>query len=163
MDLWSALRATDPEFSERLTHFAFHEVVDEPGLELDPATRHTAILAALLGCQGLEVFERLALPQALDDGLSPVAVKEIVYQAVDYLGMGRVLPFLEAANRVLTAGGLPCPCPARPPPPWTTAWSGGPRLRRTSSAPRCWRRGSPARSTVGWPPTALAITTPAPG
>ncbi len=113
MDLWSALRATDPEFSERLTHFAFHEVVDEPGLELDPATRHTAILAALLGCQGLEVFERLALPQALDDGLSPVAVKEIVYQAVDYLGMGQVLPFLEAANRVLTARGVALPLPGQ--------------------------------------------------
>ncbi|HIT02373.1 MAG TPA: carboxymuconolactone decarboxylase family protein [Candidatus Enterenecus merdae] len=113
MDLWNALPATDPEFSERLIHFAFHEVVDEPGLELDPVVRHTAILAALLGCQGLEVFEHLALPRALDDGLSPVAVKEIVYQAVDYLGMGRVLPFLEAVNRVLTARGVDLPLPGQ--------------------------------------------------
>ena len=41
--------------------------------------------------------------------MSPVAVKEIVYQGVDYLGIGRVLPFLEAVNRVLTARGVALP------------------------------------------------------
>lgn len=103
------LRATDPEFMERFEHFAFDEAVHEPGQELDDVTRSIAILAALLGCQGIDVFERLALPQALDAGVSPVAVKEIVYQGVDYLGIGRVLPFLEAVNRVLTARGVALP------------------------------------------------------
>ena len=103
------LRATDPEFMERFEHFAFDEAVHEPGQELDDVTRSIAILAALLGCQGIDAFERLALPQALDAGVSPVAVKEIVYQGVDYLGIGRVLPFLEAVNRVLTARGVALP------------------------------------------------------
>ena len=103
------LRATDPEFMERFEHFAFDEAVHEPGQELDDVTRNIAILAALLGCQGIDAFERLALPQALDAGVSPVAVKEIVYQGVDYLGIGRVLPFLEAVNRVLTARGVALP------------------------------------------------------
>lgn len=35
---------------------------------------------------------------ALQEGLDPVAVKEMVYQATDYLGYGRVLPFLHAIN-----------------------------------------------------------------
>lgn len=35
---------------------------------------------------------------ALQEGLNPVAVKEMVYQATDYLGYGRVLPFLHATN-----------------------------------------------------------------
>ena len=103
------LRATDPEFMERFEHFAFDEAVHEPGQELDDVTRSIAILAALLGCQGIDAFERLALPQALDAGVSPVAVKEIVYQGVDYLGIGRVLPFLDAVNRVLTARGVALP------------------------------------------------------
>lgn len=103
------LRATDPEFMERFEHFAFDEAVHEPGQELDDVTRSIAILAALLGYQGIDAFERLALPQALDAGVSPVAVKEIVYQGVDYLGIGRVLPFLEAVNRVLTARGVALP------------------------------------------------------
>lgn len=103
------LRATDPEFMERFEHFAFDEAVHEPGQELDDVTRSIAILAALLGCQGIDAFERLALPQALDAGVSPVAVKEIVYQGVDYLGIGRVLPFMDAVNRVLTARGVALP------------------------------------------------------
>ncbi len=44
--------------------------------------------------QGLEEY-RLMLPVALDNGVSPVEVKEIVYQTVDYLGLGRVMPFLK--------------------------------------------------------------------
>ena len=49
------------------------------------------------------------MPRALDAGLSPVMVKEVVYQAVDYLGMGRVMPFLAATNEILTARGVKLP------------------------------------------------------
>ena len=35
--------------------------------------------------------------------------KEIVYQAVDYLGIGRVLPFLDITNAVLTERGVALP------------------------------------------------------
>ena len=101
-------RETDPEFAERLEYFAFDEVVNEPGQQLDEVTRHMAILATLLGCQGAEAFRR-ELPQALDAGVTPVMAKEIVYQAVDYLGMGRVLPFLDIANEVLTERGVALP------------------------------------------------------
>ncbi len=101
-------RETDPEFAERVEHFAFDEVVNEPGQQLDEITRHMAILATLLGCQGAEVFRR-ELPRALDAGVTPVMAKEIVYQAVDYLGMGRVLPFLDITNEVLTARGVALP------------------------------------------------------
>lgn len=101
-------RETDPEFAERFEHFAFEEVVNEEGQQLDDMTRNMAILAALLGCQGVDEF-RLALPRALDQGLTPVMVKEIVYQAVDYLGIGRVLPFLNATNEILTERGVKLP------------------------------------------------------
>ena len=99
---------TDPEFMERFEHFAFDEVVNEEGQQLDDVTRHMAIIATLLGCQGIDEF-RIELPLALDAGLTPVMVKEIVYQAVDYLGIGRVLPFLDATNEVLTARGVELP------------------------------------------------------
>lgn len=101
-------RETDPEFTERLEHFAFEEVPNEEGQQIDETTRHMAILATLLGCQGLEEF-KLALPRALDAGLSPVMVKEIVYQAVDYLGIGRIRPFLGAVNEILTDLGVKLP------------------------------------------------------
>ena len=101
-------RETDPEFAERFEQFAFEEVVNEPGQQLDEVTRHMAILATLLGCQGTEAF-RLELPCALDAGITPVMAKEIVYQAVDYLGIGRVLPFLDITNEVLLSRGVALP------------------------------------------------------
>ena len=102
------LYETDPEFAERLEQFAFHEVVNEEGQQLDDVTRHMAVLAALLGCQELDEF-KLELARALDAGLTPVMVKEVVYQAVDYLGIGRVRPFLNAVNEILEARGIKLP------------------------------------------------------
>ena len=104
----SELRATDPEFLERFENFAFDEVVNQD--DLDAHTRFLAILAALIGCQGLDAF-RTAVPAALRSGVTSVEVKEIVYQAVDYCGIGRVLPFLRAANETLTAEGIALPLP----------------------------------------------------
>ena len=102
------LYETDPEFMERFEHFAYEEVVKEEGQILDEKTRYLAILATLLGCQGLDVF-KVTLPEALDAGLSPVMIKETVYQAVDYLGIGRMYPFLGAVNEVLEERGVQLP------------------------------------------------------
>lgn len=99
---------TDPEFARRFDHFAFEEVPGEAGQQLEPATRWLAVLAALVGCQGLDAYREL-LPRALADGLAPQAVKEMVYQSVDYLGMGRMWPFLSATNQVFEAAGLALP------------------------------------------------------
>ena len=103
---------TDPEFMNIIEHFMLEEVVREPGQELPEETRYLAILATLLGCQGLEVYKNI-LPEALEGGLSPVMVKETVYQAVDYLGIGRVMPFLSATNDILAARGVRLPLPAQ--------------------------------------------------
>lgn len=103
---------TDPEFMERMEYFTLEEVVKEPGQELPEETRFLAVLATLLGCQGLDVYRDM-LDRALDSGLMPVMVKETVYQAVDYLGIGRVMPFLSATNDVLTARGVKLPLPSQ--------------------------------------------------
>ena len=100
------LAETDPEFVERFSNFAFDEVVNSG--ELDGKTRFLAILATLLGCQGIDEF-RVMLPAALNFGVTPVEAKEVVYQAVAYLGIGRVLPFLNAANEILRARGVRLP------------------------------------------------------
>lgn len=86
------LQKTDPEFMERLRHFAFDEVVKEENQQLDAPTRYLAILAALIGCGGVDAYREM-LPAALENGVTPVMVKETVYQATDYLGYGRMLPF----------------------------------------------------------------------
>jgi 4-carboxymuconolactone decarboxylase len=97
---------TDPEFIERFDNFAFDEVINQD--DLDDRTRMMAILATLLGCQGIDEFRAL-LPAALNFGVTPVEAKEIVYQAVAYLGIGRVFPFLHVVNEVLTSRGIKLP------------------------------------------------------
>ena len=106
------IRKTDPEFTERFEHFAFDEVVHEPGQQLDAPTRWLAVLAALTGCGGVDAYREL-LPAALRDGVTLVMVKECVYQAADYLGYGRMLPFLKAANEVLEQSGVSLPLPGQ--------------------------------------------------
>ena len=101
------LAQTDPEFAERLSNFLLDEVPAQS--KLPERSRMLAILAALLGCQGLEEFKRM-LPAALT-ALTPTEVKETVYQSAAYLGIGRTYPFLGAVNETLAARGVQLPLP----------------------------------------------------
>lgn len=102
---------TDPEFIERFDNFAFDEVINMPdigGKEVDGRIRHIALLATLLGCQGIDEF-KVMLPAAMNFGVTPVEIKEITYQAVPYLGIGRVFPFLKAVNEFFESLGIALP------------------------------------------------------
>jgi len=105
-DRVSALAQTDPELIEYFDNFAFDEVLRHGSL--DTRTRLMLQLAALIACQALSEF-RVMLGAALTAGVSPVEVKEIVYQAVPYVGIGRVFDFLHATNDVLKARGVELP------------------------------------------------------
>jgi len=102
----SKIAVTDPEFIERFDNFTFDEVVNHD--DLDDKTRFIAILAALLGCQSVDEY-RAMLPAALNFGVTPVEVKEVVYQATAYLGIGRVFPFLKATNEIFEDKGIKLP------------------------------------------------------
>lgn len=105
-DYKSKFLETDPEFIERFDNFAFDEVINQD--DLDDKTRFMAVLAALLGCQGSDEF-RCMLPAAMNFGVTPVEIKEIVYQAVAYLGIGRVFPFLKITNEVFEEKDIALP------------------------------------------------------
>lgn len=110
-DYISKFLETDPEFIERFNNFAFDEVIkqtNEGTDSLDDKTRMMVILSYLLGCQGIDEF-KVMLPAALNMGVTPVEIKEIVYQAVAYLGIGRVYPFLKAVNEIYTEKGIKLP------------------------------------------------------
>lgn len=104
MDLYR----TDPEFIERFEHFAESEVPNDENGKLDKKTRYMTILATLIGCGGTEAYKEM-LPKALKNGITPVMVKEIVYQATDYLGYGRMLPFLNCTNKIFEEKDIPLP------------------------------------------------------
>ncbi|MCE2615540.1 carboxymuconolactone decarboxylase family protein [Phocaeicola oris] len=98
----------DPEFAERFDRFAFGEVYDQTKTQIDDRVRYMCYMATLLGCQGVDVYKPL-LQDALDKGVTPIEVKEIIYQATAYLGLGRVYPFLTVANHVFKKRGIELP------------------------------------------------------
>ena len=51
------------------------------------------------------------IPAAHNFDVTPVEIKEIVYQAVAYLGIGRVFPFLKITNAVFEEKGIRLPLP----------------------------------------------------
>ena len=102
------LSVIDPEYMQRFDAFAYGEVVEQVKTRLDDRTRYICYLATLLGCQGIDEY-RHVLPEALAKGVTPVEVKEVVYQATAYLGMGRVRPFLMATNQVFAARNIALP------------------------------------------------------
>jgi 4-carboxymuconolactone decarboxylase len=102
----STLKVTDPEFVELFDNFAFDEVLAHS--DLDDRTRLMTILAALIAAQALGEFKVMA-GAALNLGVTPVELKEIVYQAVPYCGIGKVFDFLHGTNEVLAERGVALP------------------------------------------------------
>ncbi len=106
----STLPVTDPELIEIFDNFAFDEVLRET--RLDVRTRMMVQLAAIIASQGLREYH-VMMRAALTAGVSPVEVKEVVYQAVPYVGIAKVYDFIHATNEVLTERGVALPLPGQ--------------------------------------------------
>ena len=106
----STLKETDPELIAYFDNFAFDEVLRHG--KLDAGIRLMVQLASMIASQALAEY-RVMLGAALTVGVTPVAVKEIVYQAVPYVGMAKVFDFIHATNEVLTQRGVKIPLPAQ--------------------------------------------------
>jgi len=106
----STLAVTDPELIEIFDNFAFDEVPGHGKLEI--RTRLMVQLASMIASQAVREY-RAMLGAALNVGVTPVQVKEIVYQAVPYIGMAKVFDFIHATNEVLTTRGIKLPLPGQ--------------------------------------------------
>lgn len=106
----STLAVTDPELVELFDNWAFDEV--QAAAPMDPRLRLMVQLAALIACHAVDEY-RVMLGAALTVGVTPVEAKEIVYQAVPYVGMGKVFDILHATNAELLARDIALPLPAQ--------------------------------------------------
>ena len=102
----STLKVTDPEFIELYDNFAFDQALGYGNL--DDRTRLMVILASLIANQSHAEY-KVMLGAALNVGVTPVEIKEIVYQAVPYCGLAKVYDFLLATNEVLASRGVKLP------------------------------------------------------
>jgi 4-carboxymuconolactone decarboxylase len=102
----STLKVTDPELIEVFDNFAFDEVLQYGNL--DTRSRLMVVLASMIASQALGEY-KVMLGGALNVGVTPVEVKEIVYQAVPYVGMAKVYDFIHATNEILESRGVKLP------------------------------------------------------
>lgn len=101
---------TDPELIEIFDNFAFDEVLRHGNLDI--RTRLMVQLASIMACHAVREY-RAMLGAALTVGVTPVEAKEILYQAVPYLGIARAFDFIQATNEVLTERGIKLPLPGQ--------------------------------------------------
>ena len=66
------------------------------------------ILASTIATQALGEY-KVMVNAALNVGLTPVAIKEILYQSVPYVGIAKVFDFLHATNEIFQAKGITLP------------------------------------------------------
>jgi 4-carboxymuconolactone decarboxylase len=105
-NLESKLQKTDPEFIELFDNWAFDEVIRQS--QLDTKTRVMMILASTIASQALGEY-KVMVGAALNVGLTPVVIKEILYQSVPYVGVAKVFDYLHATNEVLQSKGVSLP------------------------------------------------------
>ena len=80
--------------------------------DLDARTRLMVQLASMIASQAVREY-RVMVGAELTVGVTPVEVKEIVYQAVPYVGMAKVFDFIHATNEVLAERGVVLPLPGQ--------------------------------------------------
>jgi 4-carboxymuconolactone decarboxylase len=102
----STLKVTDPELVEIFDNWAFDEIIEDA--PLDVRKRLMVQLASLIACHSVAEY-RVMLGAALQIGVTPVEIKEIVYQSVPYAGMAKVFDFLHATNEIFTSRGVKLP------------------------------------------------------
>lgn len=102
----SRLKSTDPELAEIFSNFALGEVPQYGNL--DTKTRTMVTLASNIASQAQTQY-RMMLESALEAGVTPIEIKEILYQSVAYVGMAKVMDFVGITNEVLMQHGVQLP------------------------------------------------------
>ena len=74
----STLAVTDPELIEVFDNFAFDEVLAHT--RLDTRTRLMLVLASIIGSQAVNEY-KVMVGAALNVGVTPIEIKEVLYQA----------------------------------------------------------------------------------
>jgi len=109
-ELWpdykSRAMQTDPELIELFDNFAFDEVISYGNL--DTKTRVMMILGSTIACQAQGEY-KMMVNAALNVGVTPIEVKEILYQSVPYVGIAKVVDFIYLTNEILTERGISLP------------------------------------------------------
>lgn len=101
-----AAYATDPDFHDILSRFIFGEVFHQGNL--DDKQRELITLVVLATNQTLPQLKAHVIV-ALNVGLTPVEIKEAVYQCAPYIGFPKTLNAINEVNEVFKAKNIALP------------------------------------------------------
>jgi 4-carboxymuconolactone decarboxylase len=91
---------------EIFDNFAFDEVITHD--TMDTKTRVLLIMASSIGSQGLSVY-KMYVSAALNIGITPIEIKEVLYQSVPYVGISKVMDFINATNEIFGERNISLP------------------------------------------------------
>jgi 4-carboxymuconolactone decarboxylase len=102
----STLKQTDPEFIELYDNFAFDEVLQHS--TLTERNRMLITLATLITNQSINEY-KIMVKGAINIGITPIEIKETLYQTFPYVGLAKAYDFLNATNQALKEEGIKLP------------------------------------------------------
>lgn len=106
----SELNETDPEFMEIFNNFLFDDVA--LNTRLPERQQMLIILASIITNHSIKQYE-IALEAAINMGIRPVEIKEVVYQSAPYIGFANVYDFLDLTNQIFDEKGIDVPIPGQ--------------------------------------------------
>lgn len=106
----SDLNKTDPEYMEIFNNFLFDEV--QENTQLPERSQMLVTLATLITNKSIKQYE-IALEAAINLGLRPAEIKEVLYQTTPYIGFSKVYDFLDITNQTFDEKGIDVPIPGQ--------------------------------------------------
>ena len=97
---------TDPELAQLWQNFMDNEVTNRKIMPIN--TRYLTVMAAHIATGSVNEYKNI-LTQALDNGVSPLEVKEALYQSIPYAGMAKVYDLIFSTNEVMLERGIKLP------------------------------------------------------
>ncbi|KUP25927.1 carboxymuconolactone decarboxylase family protein [Paenibacillus sp. DMB5] len=101
-----ATYSTDPDFQDILSHFIFGEVFYQGNL--DDKQRELITLVVFTTNQTLPQL-KAHVSAALNIGLTPIEIKEAVYQCAPYIGFPKTLNAINEVNEVFKSNNIALP------------------------------------------------------
>ena len=102
----SKIKEKDPDLIQVFDNFAFDEVINHDSMNLK--TRTLVILASTIGSQALTEY-KIFVNAALNVDVTPIEIKEVLYQSVPYVGISKVNDFISATNEIFTERNIALP------------------------------------------------------
>lgn len=102
----SDITKTDADIVAVLDNFIHNDVEVRGNMNTD--MRHYIIIGAYVATQSRDGL-RVQINHALDNGVSPIAIKEVVYHAIPYVGLAKVYDSIVLTNEVFNERGIKLP------------------------------------------------------